>query len=56
MLFYRCTELERPSKAAEQDEDEFVVPRTFTLAEARDMVARGEIADMKTVVSLMYLE
>jgi ADP-ribose pyrophosphatase len=55
MLFYRCTGLERPSEAAEQDEDEFVVPQTFTLTEARDMVARGEIADMKTVVSLMYV-
>jgi hypothetical protein len=55
MLFYRCTDLERPAESAHQDEDEFVVPQTFTLEAARGMVARGEIADMKTVVGLMYL-
>ncbi len=52
MLFYRCTDLERPAQSAHQDEDEHVVPQTFTLDEARAMVKTGEIADMKTVVSL----
>lgn len=52
MLFYRCTGLERPASPAHQDEDELVVPETFTLEAARSMVAHGEIADMKTVISL----
>jgi hypothetical protein len=34
------------------DEDEDIEPKTFTMAEAREMVRRGEITDMKTVVGL----
>ena len=52
MLFYLCTELEEPTTAAHQDEDEDVEPRTFTLDEAWAMVDRGEIADLKTVTAL----
>jgi ADP-ribose pyrophosphatase len=52
MLFYRCTDLVAPEVQAEQDEDEHLEPRTFGLDEAWEMVQRGEIADMKTVVGL----
>jgi len=55
MLFYRCTDLTRPPTTAPQDEDEHVVPHTFTLEELRDLIRSGEIADMKTVVGLGLL-
>lgn len=52
MIVFRIDGLEEPTTAAALDEDEIIEPRTFTLAEARAMVARGEIADMKTVIGL----
>ncbi len=55
MIFFRLSSLSVPSHAAEPDEDEDIEPRTFLLAEAREMVRRGEITDMKTVVGLGML-
>jgi ADP-ribose pyrophosphatase len=55
MIFFRLSGLSTPNEPAEVDEDEDIEPRTFTLAEARAMVRRGEIADMKTVVGLGLL-
>jgi len=52
MLFYRLDGLTEPAAAAERDEDEQIEPRTCSLAEARQMVARREIVDMKTAVGL----
>lgn len=52
MLFFRVSGLARSDEAAEQDEDEEIEPKTFSLADARDMVRRGEITDMKTVAGL----
>ena len=52
MIFFRLSGLAEPTETAEQDEDEDIEARTFTLREARDMVRRGEILDMKTVVGL----
>ena len=54
MLFYRCTELVPPpaDSTVRKDEDEDLEPRTVTVDEARAMVHRGEIVDMKTVVGL----
>jgi ADP-ribose diphosphatase len=52
MLFFRVAGLSVPEEAAAVDEDEDIEPRTFALAEARDMIRRGEIVDMKTVVGL----
>jgi len=52
MLFFRVSGLDTPEEAAEQDEDEDIEARTFTIPEAREMVRRGEIVDMKTVVGL----
>jgi ADP-ribose pyrophosphatase len=55
MVFFRLSGLTVPDQAAEPDEDEDIEPRTFTIAEAREMVRRGEIVDMKTVVGLGLL-
>jgi ADP-ribose pyrophosphatase len=52
MLFFRLSGLSGPAEAAALDEDEDIEPRTFTIAEAREMVRRGEIVDMKTVAGL----
>jgi ADP-ribose diphosphatase len=58
MIFYRCTELRQPdaNSTAHKDDDEDLEPRTFTLAEARALLARGEIVDMKTAVGLGLVE
>ena len=55
MIFFRVSGLTDPGQAAAVDEDEHMEVRTFTLREARDMVRRGEIRDMKTVVGLGML-
>ena len=57
MMYYRCTELgpPAPGSTARQDEDEDIEPRTFTLAEARALVASGEIVDLKTVAGLSLI-
>lgn len=52
MIFYRLSNLEEPSHAAAVDEDEDIEARTFELRDARDMIRRGEIVDMKTIVGL----
>jgi ADP-ribose pyrophosphatase len=52
MLFFRVSGLSVPAHAADVDEDEDIEPRTYTIADAREMVRRGEIVDMKTVVGL----
>ena len=57
MIFFLCTELGAPSpdSTAQKDEDEDLEPRTVTLAEARELVRAGEIADLKTAVGLSLL-
>ena len=55
MYFFRLSGLSEPTEAAALDEDEDIEPKVFTLREARDMVRRGEIVDMKTVVGLTLL-
>jgi len=52
MIFFRLSSLSVPVESAELDEDEDIEPRTFTFADAREMIRRGEIVDMKTVVGL----
>jgi ADP-ribose pyrophosphatase len=52
MVFFRVSGLAEGTEAAAVDEDEDIEAQTFTLREARDMVRRGEIVDMKTVVGL----
>ena len=43
MIFYRCTDLQPPAadSTAQKDEDEDLEPRTFTLEEARRLVAKA---------------
>jgi ADP-ribose pyrophosphatase len=57
MTYYRCTALGPPSpeSTARKDDDEDIEPRTFSLAEARDLVRSGEIVDLKTVAGLSLL-
>jgi ADP-ribose pyrophosphatase len=55
MIFFRLSGLTVPAEAAAADEDEDIEPRTFTIPEAREMVRRGEIVDMKTIVGLGLL-
>ncbi len=55
MVFFRLSSLEEPAEAAAVDEDEDIETRTFELREARDMIRRGEITDMKTVAGLAMI-
>lgn len=55
MVFFRVSGLATSDEPAEVDEDEDIEARTFELREARDMVRRGEIVDMKTVVGLTLI-
>jgi ADP-ribose pyrophosphatase len=57
MIFYRCTNLMPPSadSTVTKDDDEEIEPRTVSIDEARAMIARGDIIDMKTVVGLSLI-
>jgi ADP-ribose pyrophosphatase len=55
MLLYRLDGLVEPDEPAQLDEDEQIEPRTFSLEEARSLVARGEIVDMKTAMGLLMV-
>jgi ADP-ribose pyrophosphatase len=39
----------------ELDEDERIVVQTFTIEEAESLLARGEIADAKTLIALLWM-
>lgn len=54
MIYYRCEDLRPPApdSTAKQDDDEEIEPRTFTLDEARALVAAGGIVDLKTLAGL----
>ena len=55
MVFFRLSGLEETDEQAQVDEDEDIEAQTFELREARDMVRRGEITDMKTLVGLTLI-
>ena len=55
MIFYRLTGLTAASGLA-LDADEVLEPRTFTLDEARRMIAEGPVADMKTALGLRLVQ
>ncbi len=55
MIFFRLSSLEQPATEAAQDEDEDIEVKTFELREAREMIRRGEIVDMKTLVGLSLI-
>jgi ADP-ribose pyrophosphatase len=55
MIFFRVSALEKSDQPAQMDEDEDIEARTFDVRDARDMVRRGEITDMKTLVGLTLI-
>lgn len=55
MVFFRVSSLEEPTEPAAPDEDEDIEARTFELRDAREMIRRGEIIDMKTVAGLAMI-
>jgi ADP-ribose pyrophosphatase len=58
MVMFRMAGLQEPGPghpAAQQDEDEHIEPRTFSLREARAMVKAGEIVDLKTAMVVALL-
>lgn len=55
MVFFRLSGLQKTDEQAHVDEDEDIEAKTFELREARDMVRRGEITDMKTIVGLALI-
>jgi ADP-ribose pyrophosphatase len=55
MIFFRASNLGESTEAAALDEDENIEARTFSLRDVRDMIRRGEIVDMKTVVGVGLL-
>jgi ADP-ribose pyrophosphatase len=55
MVFFRVSGLEKTEEEAHVDEDEDIEAKTFELREAREMIRRGEIVDMKTVVGLTLI-
>lgn len=55
MVFFRLSNLEEPAEKAELDEDEDIEVQVFDLPQAREMVRRGEITDMKTVAGLAMI-
>jgi ADP-ribose pyrophosphatase len=57
MTYYRCEDLgpPAPDSTAKKDDDEEIEPRTFTIDEARALVASGEIVDLKTLAGLSLL-
>ena len=52
MVFYRCTNLVKPTGPVEGDVDEQIEPRVYTLSAVKALIARKQIVDMKTVLGL----
>lgn len=57
MIYFRCEELgpPAPDSTARKDEDEEIEPRTFSVDEARRLIASGGIVDLKTVAGLTMI-
>ena len=57
MIFFKATALHPPPADSphKPDEDEDITARPVTIAEARAMVARGEIVDLKTAYALTLI-
>jgi 8-oxo-dGTP pyrophosphatase MutT (NUDIX family) len=57
MIFYRVSGLKTPppDSPVKPDEDEDIESRAMTIAEAKAMVTRGEIIDLKTAYALSLL-
>ena len=57
MIFFRVWELQepRPDSPHKPDEDERITPHPIAIEEARAMVKRGEIVDLKTAFALTLI-
>jgi len=57
MIFFKATGLREPPAGSphKPDEDEDITARSVTVAEAREMVARGQIVDLKTAYALTLI-
>src|SRR5205814_9935650 len=57
MIFFKATALRAPAADSphKPDEDEDITTKPVTLADARAMVARGEIVDLKTAYALTLI-
>ena len=55
MIFFRVSGLTETDEQAHVDEDEDIDARTFELRDAREMIRRGEIVDLKTIVGLALI-
>jgi len=55
MLVYRLDGLVEAAEPAQRDEDEQIEPQTVSVEEARNLVARGEIVDMKTAMGILMI-
>jgi ADP-ribose pyrophosphatase len=58
MMFYRATGLRQPTEVdprAVQDEDEDIEAKAFPLNTIREMIASGEMVDLKTVAALTLI-
>ena len=57
MIFFRVSDLRQPPADSphKPDDDEEILAREMTIAEARAMVARGDIIDLKTAYGLTLI-
>ena len=55
MIFFRLSGLEKTDEKAAVDEDEDIEVKVFELRDVREMLRRGEIQDMKTLVGLTLI-
>lgn len=57
LIFFRVSDLRapQPGSTRKPDEDENIAARSMTVAEARAMLARGDIVDLKTAYALSLL-
>jgi ADP-ribose pyrophosphatase len=55
MVFFRLSGLEKTDEKAAVDEDEDIDMKVFDLRDVREMLRRGEIQDMKTLVGLTLI-
>jgi ADP-ribose diphosphatase len=57
MIFFRATELRPPPSDSphKPDDDEDIEARTVSIAEAKAMIARGDIVDMKSAYGLTLI-
>ena len=58
LIFFRVSELRAPATGStrQPDEDEYIVTKSLSVSDARAMLTRGEIVDLKTAYALTLLD